>query len=121
MAAMVDGYLDEGDTVMKTRNTLVVVLIGLMLAASGGALAQGAGGGNGSAGGGSNSTGNTPAGASDERGGNAYPDQSASGTGSTSHKSMQRSHTIAHPKTKKPMNDTTNTPGADASSDTKGQ
>lgn len=107
---------------MKTRNTVVVVLIGLMLAASGGALAQGAGGGNGSAGGGSNSTGNTPAAASDERGGNAaYPDQSAPGTGSTSNKSMQRSHTTAHTKTKKPMNDTTNTPGADASSDTKGQ
>jgi hypothetical protein len=42
----------------------------------------------------------------------------ASGTSSSTKTHTMKKHT--HKSTTKPMNDTTNTPGADASSDTKG-
>ncbi|SDE45089.1 hypothetical protein [Paraburkholderia lycopersici] len=100
---------------MKPRHSFIPALVSLTLAASSGlALAQGSGGGAGSTG---TSPGGATGGASD-----AYPAQSAeqnpSGTGTT-HKST--THHTKHVNKQKQMNDTTNTPGADASSDTKGQ
>lgn len=95
---------------MKPRHYLIPALASVTLAASG--LAQGAGGG---------SSGTSP-GAATGGASEVYPSQGAgqnpSATGTT-HKSMH--HTKQTKKASKPMNDTTNTPGADASSDTKGQ
>jgi hypothetical protein len=95
---------------MKARHTIMSALVSVTLAASGFALAEGSGGG---AGGGSSGTGN--AGAT----GMQPPDagQNSATTGTTpkpAHHTQKKMHA------KKPMNDTTNTPGADASSDTKG-
>jgi hypothetical protein len=101
---------DEEPT-MKPRHYLIPALVSAMLAASGFALAEGAGGG---AGGGSSSTGN--AGAT-----GTQPPDSAQGATSTSTTHKSTHHTSKKTHAKKPMNDTTNTPGADASSDTKGQ
>jgi hypothetical protein len=89
---------------MKIRHAL---LVSTLLAASSLAMAQGAGGGGGPAG--NDPSGGTNAGATREGG-----DMQASGA--TAHKSKKH---MKH--TKKPATDTTNTPGADASSDTKGQ
>ncbi|SDB90013.1 hypothetical protein [Paraburkholderia lycopersici] len=102
---------------MKRRHYFIPALVSVTLATSGFALAQGSGGGAG----GSSSTG-----AGEATGGasGVYPsqtqgvEQNPSATGAT-HKSTHRTHHKKH--TTKPMNDTTNTPGADASSDTKGQ
>jgi len=94
---------------MKTRYAL---LVSTLLAASSLAMAQGAGGGGG--------------------GGPAGNDPSAGNTTANSTREggdMPASHAVAHPrkhhmkhsKATKPATDTTNMPGADASSDTKGQ
>ncbi|CAD6556537.1 hypothetical protein LMG27952_06132 [Paraburkholderia hiiakae] len=87
---------------MKPLHYLLPALLSATFAVSGVAVAQGAGGG---------SSGTGP--------GQGSGDQAmaaASGTSATHHKAHKKT---AHAK--KPMNDTTNTPGADASSDTKGQ
>ncbi|PVX61394.1 hypothetical protein [Paraburkholderia unamae] len=95
---------------MKSRQYLKPVLVSVALAASGFALAQGSAGG----GGGGSGTGN--AGAT----GTQPPDAGAnSASMGTAPKPMH--HTQKKTHAKKSMNDTTNTPGADASSDTKGQ
>jgi hypothetical protein len=94
---------------MKTRYAL---LVSTLFAASSLAIAQGAGGGGG--------------------GGPAGNDPSAGNTTANSTREggdMPASHAVAHPrkhhmkhsKATKPATDTTNMPGADASSDTKGQ
>ncbi|ACC74373.1 hypothetical protein PPMP20_21835 [Paraburkholderia phymatum] len=84
------------------------VIVAALFALSGGAFAQGAGSGGGSAGGGGNGAGMS---SSDETGAG----MAASGTHSKAKKHHKKSsHT-------KPATDTTNMPGADASSDTKGQ
>ncbi|CAD6525334.1 hypothetical protein ACFQ3P_14270 [Paraburkholderia sabiae] len=91
---------------MKNTRTWIVAAL---FALSGGAFAQGAGNGGGSAGGGGNGAGMS---SSDQTGAG----MAASGTHATSkaHHHKKTSHT-------KPATDTTNMPGADASSDTKGQ
>ncbi|CAB3761457.1 hypothetical protein [Paraburkholderia solisilvae] len=89
-------------------------VVSALLALSGAAFAQGAGGssGGGSTGGGGagmstgNDTGATKAG------------QNANGSGNMSSSQMKHHSTKG---TKKQMNDSTNMPGANASSDTKGQ
>jgi len=100
---------------MKPRYFITSVIVGAALAAPGFALAQGAGGGS--------STGTGPAGSGNDtysaptQGAEQNP--SVSGSNNTT---THRSHVKKNTKyTKKPMNDTTNMPGADASSDTKGQ
>ncbi|WP_051390789.1 hypothetical protein [Paraburkholderia mimosarum] len=103
---------------MKPRLLITSAILGAALAAPGLALAQGTGGG------GSSGTGpDQGAGAN-----STYPaptqgvEQNPSVTGSpnaTTHRTHVKKHTKYN--TKKPMNDTTNMPGADASSDTKGQ
>lgn len=92
---------------MKIKKAL---LISTLLAASSLAMAQGSGGGGGGPAG-NDPNGGTNAGATREGG-----DMGASGA-------MAHSKTHKHSKksTKKPATDTTNMPGADASSDTKGQ
>ncbi len=92
----------------KTRNAL---LISTLLAASSLAMAQGAGGGGGPAG--NDPNGGTTAGATREGG-----DMQASGA--TAHSKPMRRHHVKS-KATRPATDTTNMPGADASSDTKGQ
>lgn len=94
----------------KTRN---VLLISTLLAASSLAMAQGAGGGGGGPAGNDPNAGTT-AGATREGG-----DMQASGAMAHS-KSMKKHHTKSS-KASKPATDSTNMPGADASSDTKGQ
>jgi hypothetical protein len=96
-----------------------VWLVSALLALSGAAFAQGAGGGNGGGAGGG-STGGGGAGMSTGNDtGAAKAGQGANGGSTGMSHSTKMQHTS---KTKKkPMNDTTNTPGADASSDTKGQ
>lgn len=89
---------------MKIRHAL---LVSTLLAASSLAMAQGGGGGPA----GNDPNAGTNAGATREGG-----DMQASGA--TAHKSTKKHH-MKH--TKKPATDTTNMPGADASSDTKGQ
>jgi hypothetical protein len=79
-----------------------------MLAVSSLAMAQAGGGGGGPAG---NDPSGTTAGSTREGG-----DMQASGT--TTH---SKKHQMKHSKTTKPATDSTNMPGANASSDTKGQ
>ncbi|MEX3938437.1 hypothetical protein AB4Y44_02550 [Paraburkholderia sp. BR10937] len=99
---------------MKPRHYFISALAGVTLAASGLALAQGSGGGSSST-----SPGAATGGASE-----VYPaqtqgvEQNPSATGTTHKTTHHKKHTK---KMSKQMNDTTNTPGADASSDTKGQ
>jgi hypothetical protein len=89
------------------------LLVSALVAMSGAAFAQ-AGGGNGNGGTGSgNAHGAATAGPT--VGGEPASGAMSSGTSKMHHMSKTKS------KMKKPMNDTTNTPGADASSDTKGQ
>jgi len=88
---------------MKPRHYLLPALASAALCASGAVLAQGAGGGSSSTGPGQGSGDQAMTAASD--------------TAATTHHTTHKKKTHA----KKPMNDTTNTPGADASSDTKGQ
>jgi hypothetical protein len=91
-------------THMKNRKAWIVAAL---LTLSGGAFAQGSGNGGGSAGGGGNGAGMS---SSDQTGAG----MAASGTHAKAHQHKKSSH-------KKPATDTTNMPGADASSDTKGQ
>jgi hypothetical protein len=92
---------------MKIRYALAV---STLLAASSLAMAQGSGGG----GGGGGPAGNDPHGGntagSTREGGEMAP-------GATAH---AKKHHSKHTKATKPMTDSTNMPGADASSDTKG-
>lgn len=95
---------------MKTRYAL---LVSTLLAASSLAMAQGAGGGGGGGG---------PAG-NDPSGGNTTANSTREGgdmpaSGAMAH---PKKHHMKHSKATKPATDTTNMPGADASSDTKGQ
>lgn len=89
---------------MQPRHYFLAALVSAALATSGLALAQGSGGG-------SSSTG--PGQSSSDQATTAAPGSSATTTHHTMHK--KRTHAT------KPMNDTTNKPGPDASSDTKGQ
>jgi hypothetical protein len=93
---------------MKIRNAL---LVSTLLAASSLAMAQGSGGGGGGGPAGNDPNAGTNAGATREGG-----DMQASGA--MAHKSTKQHHMK---QTKKPATDTTSTPGADASSATKGQ
>ncbi|MEM5423710.1 hypothetical protein AB3X91_19680 [Paraburkholderia sp. BR14263] len=99
---------------MKPRHYFISALASVTLATSGLALAQGSGGGSSST-----SPGAATGGASD-----VYPaqtqgvEQNPAATGTTHKSTHHKKHTKAMSK---PMNDTTNTPGADASSDSKGQ
>jgi len=100
---------------MKTPTTLITASMLAALAVTGSAFA---------AGGGSSSDSGTTGGGAAANG--VYPaptqgvEQGATATGDTGSTpaTHRRSHTRHHAR--KPMNDTTNTPGADASSDTKG-
>ncbi|EIF34147.1 hypothetical protein BCh11DRAFT_01945 [Burkholderia sp. Ch1-1] len=94
----------------RTRN---VLLISTLLAASSLAMAQGSGGGGGGPAG-SDPNGGTTAGTTREGG-----DMQASGA--MAHSKSTRTHHMKKSKATKPATDTTNMPGADASSDTKGQ
>ncbi|HTH61424.1 MAG TPA: hypothetical protein VL689_14835 [Paraburkholderia sp.] len=103
---------------MKTRTTLVTASMTVLLAATGSAFAAGTGGGsasgNGATGGGAAANGVYPA-------PTQGVEQGVPATGNTA--GAQTTHHTKHTRhhAKKPMNDTTNMPGADASSDTKGQ
>lgn len=105
---------------MKSRHLIAPAILSAMLAVSGVALAAGAGGGSsngpGGAGSGTGADATTPAQGADNNAATA-----ATGTSNTTHKSTHKSHTTKKHTATKPMSDTTNTPGADASSDTKGQ
>ena len=104
---------------MSKTKTVTSAVLALLLAASGSAMAAGEGGGTGAGGGAGGSAGgggnygsaqNAPAG----------NDTAASGT--QAHKPMMhKSSSKMHKSTKKPMNDQSNAPGADTSSDAKGQ
>jgi hypothetical protein len=94
---------------MKIRYAL---LVSTLLAASSPAMAQGAGGGGGGGGpAGNDPSGGTTAGTSRE-GGNMPA------SGAMAH---PKKHHMKQSKAAKPATDTTNMPGANASSDTKGQ
>jgi hypothetical protein len=103
-----------------TKTWLAAALVAL----SGAAFAQGAGGGSTGGGGAGMATGNDTGAAKAGQNAGGTNGMSNSGTNNSGTNSMSHSaNTQHHPmKTKKkPMNDTTNMPGADASSDTKGQ
>lgn len=104
---------------MKTRTTLITASMTALLAAAGSAFAAGGGSA-------SDNTGGATGGGAAANG--VYPaptqgvEQGVPATGNTQgaystkhHRKPMRHHA------KKPVNDTTNIPGADASSDTKGQ
>jgi hypothetical protein len=96
----------QGRNRMKLTKTWLVMAL---LALSGAAFAQGTGGGSSGGGGNGMATGN---------------DTGASKAGQNAASSSGMSHSQMHHSTKSkktPMNDTTNMPGANASSDTKGQ
>ncbi|PVX61370.1 hypothetical protein [Paraburkholderia unamae] len=97
---------------MKPHYYLISTFVSVTLATSGAALAQGSGGGSSSTG-----PGDATGGAS-----GVYPSQ-AQGAEQNPAVTGSKSKSSAHHKkhAKKTMNDTINTPGADASSDTKGQ
>lgn len=103
---------------MKTRTTLITASMTVLLAASGSALAAGVGGGsasdnNDATGGGAAANGVYQAPTQGVEQG--VPATGNTGTTQTHHRTRMRHHAA------KPANDTTNIPGADASSDTKGQ
>jgi hypothetical protein len=100
-------FFSDRRTVMKIRHAL---LVSTMLAASSLAMAQAGGGGGGPAG--NDPSGGTNAGSTREGG-----DMQAPGTSTHTTKK----HQMKHSKATKPATDSTNMPGADASSDTKGQ
>ncbi|WP_233835566.1 hypothetical protein [Paraburkholderia sp. ZP32-5] len=95
---------------MKIRHA---VLVSTLLAASSLAMAQGAGGGGGGGPAGNDPSTGTGTSASTREGGNM------GASGAMAHSSKH--HMKKHSKTAKPATDTTNMPGANASSDTKGQ
>jgi hypothetical protein len=99
------------EQVMKMQKA---VLISALLLGSGVALAAG-GGGAGTGGAGGNGNGNGGGGAP---GDSAMTAASGSGPTTMSKSKTKKKHT--HTTASKPANDTTNMPGADASSDTKG-
>jgi hypothetical protein len=93
------------------------LLVSALVVMSGAAFAQ-AGGGNGNGGGGgTGGSGNAHGAATAGPTAGGDPASGAMGAGTTKMHHTSKSK----PKTKKPMSDSTNTPGADASSDTKGQ
>lgn len=94
---------------MKTRYAL---LVSTLLAASSLAMAQGAGGGGGGGG---------PAGNDPNAGNTTANSTREGGTPASAAMAHPRKHHMKHSKATKPATDTTNMPGADASSDTKGQ
>ncbi|HEY1610728.1 MAG TPA: hypothetical protein VGG24_15785 [Paraburkholderia sp.] len=111
---------------MNPRTTLITVSIAVLLAASGSAFAAGEGGGsasdNGATGSGAAANGVHPAPMRGVEQGAAATSPSASsaaGTHASKHLRTRTSSSAKHHMTK-PANDTTNMPGADASSDTKG-
>jgi hypothetical protein len=87
---------------MKIKHAL---LVSTMLAASSLAMAQAGGGGGGPAG--NDPSGGTTPGSTREGGDTQAP--------------TAKTHSMKHSKATKPATDTTNMPGANASSDTKGQ
>lgn len=91
------------------------ILVSALLAASSVAMAQGSGGGGGGGPAGDNTAG--AGGATGPAASREGGDAMASGTMASP--KMKKHH--VKKSVKKPMTDTTNTPGADASSDTKGQ
>lgn len=100
------------ETLMRHTKAL---LVSALVAMSGAAFAQ-AGGGNGNGGGaGTGGSGNAHGAAT------AAPTTNGQPTSGAMSSSGSKSHHVSRTKTKKPMTDSTNTPGADASSDTKGQ
>jgi hypothetical protein len=100
------------ETSMKYSKAL---LVSALVAMSTTAFAQ-AGGGNGNGGGGgTGGSGNAHGAATAGPTAGGDPASGAMSSGAP------KSHHMSKPKAKKPMNDSTNTPGADASSDTKGQ
>jgi hypothetical protein len=99
---------------MKTRTTLITASMTVLLAASGSAFAAGEGGGSAS----DRNPADTGSGAA-ANGVYPAPTQGVENGVTAGHNSTHRTHTRHHAK--KPLNDTTNMPGADASSDTKGQ
>jgi hypothetical protein len=107
---------------MKTRTTLITASMTVLLAASGSAFAAGEGGGSAS----DRNPADTGSGAA-ANGVYPAPTQGVENGVTAGHNSTMRTqtqtqhrmHTRHHAK--KPVNDTTNMPGADASSDTKGQ
>jgi hypothetical protein len=110
--AMVD-FAADGRTTNQGRSQMKVTqawLVAALLAFAGAAFAQGTGGGSTGDGGAGMATGNDT--------GAAKAGQNANSSNGMSHSQMQH-HTTKGKK--KPMNDTTNMPGANASSDTKGQ
>lgn len=91
------------------------LLVSALVAISGAAFAQ-AGGGNGNGGNsGSGGSGNAHGAAT------AAPTTDGQPTSGAMSSSGSKSHHMSKSKTKKPKTDSTNMPGADASSDTKGQ
>ncbi|WP_118178656.1 hypothetical protein [Paraburkholderia phosphatilytica] len=89
------------------RQALPVLLISL-LCASGSAFAQGNGGGG-------------TGGAAGAGGGSQDTQNAADATMGASHAKASHKKIMHHKKATKPATDTTNMPGADASSDTKGK
>jgi hypothetical protein len=100
-------FYSDRRTVMKIRYAVVV---SALLAASSVAMAQGAGGG-----GGGGPAGNDPSNGAN----NATREGGDMGPTGATHATSTKKHHMK--KTKKVATDTTNMPGADASSDTKGQ
>jgi hypothetical protein len=92
---------------MKIRHAL---LVSTMLAASSLAMAQAGGGGGGG-----------PAGNDPSGGTNAGTTREGGGTQAPSTGTHAKKHQMKHSKATKSATDSTNMPGADASSDTKGQ
>ncbi|HYS63014.1 MAG TPA: hypothetical protein VEN30_04205 [Paraburkholderia sp.] len=94
---------------------LTALLVSALVAMSGAAFAQ-AGGGNGNGGGGgTGGSGNAHGAATAGPTAGGEPASGVTGSGSS------KMHHTSRPKMKKPMNDKTNMPGAEASSDTKGK
>jgi hypothetical protein len=108
----------QGRNRMKLRMKFTkTLLVSALLTLSGAAFAQGAGGGGGNSGGGSSGGGGAGMATGNDTGANKAGQNATSSSG-MSHSQMQHHSTKGK---KKQMNDTTNMPGADASSDTKGQ
>jgi hypothetical protein len=111
-------FYEDGRDNMKHTSTWIAAAL---VAVSGAAFAQS--GGAGGAGGGGGSTGGGGAGmatGNDTGAQKAGPNGGANGMNGMSSSSSKMQHHSTKTK-QKPMNDTTNMPGADASSDTKGQ
>ena len=100
---------------MKTRTTLITASMTAALIVTGSAFAAGGSSSdNGATGGGAAANGVYPA-------PTQGVEQGATATGDTGSTSTTHRHKHMRHHAQKPANDTTNIPGADASSDTKGQ